>query len=377
MVEKSQPGNSGLVKVESGTGPVPGNLRKMYRTARAESFPSVITINIGDVGIEFKKVQWDIGGELKGLRYGTNPHQSAAIYTPVGSPINELKWLQWGKGGPSLTNVQDGCRGMKIVGHFEDQSVAVMKHINPSGVAISINPLQDETYVRARSADERAAFGCVVAFNSMVTRQTAEKILETFVEVVYAPDYHPAALQIFGSKKDLRVARMPVLRGGNVTGLPNILSLDGGALIFEDPHITKISSLQDVMGLAVATKRSPTETECKELLNAWLIVVEIRSNGIVFWKNGRSLGIGQGQVDRIGAIEDAILKAKLNRMDLAGSVLASDGFIPKVDNVEAIAKLGVTAIIQPGGSKEDQNVIDACNRYGIAMVFTAERAFRH
>ena len=277
MVEKnleSKPASSTMLRGEGATGSAP-DLRQMYRTARAEDFRDEISLKLGHRVIKFTKLQWYVEGELKGLRYGTNPHQSAAIYTPQGSPINKLKWLKWGKGGPSLTNVQDGCRGMKIVGHFEEPAVAVMKHINPSGVAISINDLQSETYVRARSADERAAFGCVVASNSMVTGQMAAEILKTFVEVVYAPSYEESALQMFDGKKDLRVAVMPVLREGNTTGLPNILSLDGGALILEDPHITKINSLKDVMKLTVATTRSPTEAEYKELLNVWRIVVEI------------------------------------------------------------------------------------------------------
>jgi phosphoribosylaminoimidazolecarboxamide formyltransferase/IMP cyclohydrolase len=386
MAEKElqKPGTPSDLAKREGASSAHGNLRKMYRTERAEGFLPDFSMIIGERVIKYKKIMWLVEGEWKGLRYGTNPHQSAAIFSPTGSVVDNSRWLKWGKGGPSLTNIQDGLRGLRIVSYFSEPSVAVMKHLNPSGVAIgtavtNTDGTLTETYVRAREANARAAFGCTVVFNSPVGAQLAEEILKTFVEVVYAPAYDAAALQLFEAKNDLRVASLPLLRMDSAPSLPNFFSLVDGdpAIAFEDSYRTKIDSLNAVKELVVPTKRAPTEREYADLLCAWRVVVEIKSNGVVFWKDGTSFGIGAGQVDRIGALDDSIDKAHRNKMNLTGSVVASDGFLPKVDNVEAIAKEGVTAIIQPGGSLEDQNVIEACDKYGIAMVFTGERAFRH
>jgi len=354
-------------------------IRKIYRTARAEEFPAELTLSLGGRTLEYSKVQWAIDGKLRGLRYGSNPHQKAALYKPHGSGtgIGSVEWVKWGKDGPSATNLEDGSHGMRIVNYFHEPAVAVMKHLNPSGVA-STKPSESlrSVYVRARDADPRAAFGSVVVFNHEVDGVTAKEILSTFVEIVYAPDYEPSAVQAFETKKDLRVGKVAMPQKTEQM-TPDIIVLEDGSLVLEDPYSTGLKSLEQLKGLAIPTKRAPSSSEYADLLHAWWVACEVRSNAVVFWKDGLSLAIGTGQQDRIGAIESCIDKARRAGHSLKGSVMASDGFLPKMDNVDAVAREGVSAIIQPGGSIEDKELVQACNQLGLAMIFTAERAFRH
>ena len=327
---------------------------------------------------EYSKVHWTIGGENRGLRYGTNPHQKAALYRAERSEggIGNVEWIKWGKDGPSATNIEDGSHGLRIVGYFHDRAVAVMKHLNPSGVSVGheTEPLSS-VYARARDADPRAAFGSVVVLNHTVDKQTAEELLKTFVEVVYASDYEESAITVFQAKKDIRVGRVQV--SDHDSNSPDIVVLDDGSLILEDSYRTRLRSLEQLKTLPVATKRSPSETEYRAMLHSWWVTCEVRSNAVTFWKNNASLAIGTGQQDRIGTIESSIEKAHKFGHDLKGSVMSSDGFLPNIDNVEAVAKEGVSGIVQPGGSVEDQELVRACDQDGIAMVMTGERSFRH
>ncbi len=354
-------------------------IRKIYRTAREEEFPGRLTIILGGRTLEYSKVQWTIDGKAKGLRYGSNPHQKAALYQPqTGSQgIGSVEWVKWGKDGPSATNLEDGSHGIRIVTYFVEPAVAVMKHLNPSGVASGREgEASRSVYSRARDTDARAAFGSVVVFNKPVDRETAEEVVRTFVEIVYAPDYEPSAIRVFETKKDLRVGKVP-LPGKSEQATPDIIILDDGSVILEDPYRTSLRSLDQLKRLAVPTKRSPSESEYLDLLRAWWVACETRSNAVVFWKDELSLAIGTGQQDRIGAIESCIDKARRAGHSLKASVMASDGFLPKLDNVEAVAKEGVSAIIQPGGSVEDEKLVRTCNEHGVAMVLTGERSFRH
>lgn len=355
-------------------------IRRIYRTARDEDLPSSLRLTIGDTLFEYSKVQWKVEGRMRGLRYGTNPHQKGALYRPKASEggIGNVDWVKWGKDGPSATNIEDGSHGLRITSYFKQPAVAVMKHLNPSGVAVSKG--QDslaEVYARARDADNRAAFGSVIVFNSPVDRKTAEEIIKTFVEVVYAPGYGSEALPIFESKRDIRVGEVPAQRREDETMPPDVVVLDDGSLIVEDNFRTSIASLDSMKQLPVPTKKKPSNREYLDLLHAWWVACEVRSNAVVFWKDGTSLAIGTGQQDRIGAIENSIEKAHKLRHGLEDSVLASDGFLPKLDNVEALAKENVSAIVQPGGSVEDQAIIKVCDEHGIKMVLTSERSFRH
>jgi phosphoribosylaminoimidazolecarboxamide formyltransferase/IMP cyclohydrolase len=355
-------------------------VRRIYRTARDEDLPLSLKLTIGDKVFEYSKVQWRVEGRVRGLRYGTNPHQKAALYRPKQSKggIGNVKWVKWGKDGPSATNIEDGSHGLRIVSYFREPAVAVMKHLNPSGVSVSQGKENvSQVYAHARDADNRAAFGSVVVLNSSVDRKTAEEIMKTFVEVVYAPSYGSEVLAIFESKRDIRVGEVPAQRKDDTTMPPDVVVLDDGSLITEDPYRTSILSMDDLKRLPVPTKKKPSDQEYLDLLHAWWVACEVRSNAVVFWRNGTSLAIGTGQQDRIGAIENSIEKAHKLGHSLEGSVLSSDGFLPKLDNVEALAKERVSAIVQPGGSVEDQAIIKACDEHDIAMVLTGERSFRH
>ena len=355
-------------------------IRRIYRTARDEDLPLSLKLMIGDMVFGYSKVQWKVEGRMRGLRYGTNPHQKAALYRPKQSKggIGNVDWVKWGKDGPSATNIEDGSHGLRIVSYFREPAVAVMKHLNPSGVSVSQGKESlSRVYARARDADSRAAFGSVVVFNSPVDRKTAEEIMKTFVEVVYAPGYGSEALGVFESKKDIRVGEVPAQRKEDTAMPPDVVVLDDGSLIIEDPYRTSILSIDAVKELPVPTKKKPSDREYLDLLHGWWVACEVRSNAVVFWKNGTSVAIGTGQQDRIGAIENSIDKAHKLDHSLDGSVMASDGFLPKLDNVEALAKENVSAIVQPGGSVEDQAIIKACDERGITMVLTGERSFRH
>ena len=354
-------------------------IRKIYRTAKVEEFPTALTLTIGGRTLEYSKIQWTIDGKLRGLRYGSNPHQKAALYKPLGSRggIGNVEWVKWGKDGPSATNLEDGSHGLRIVNYFHEPAVAVMKHLNPSGVA-SAKPGESlkSLYVRARDADPRAAFGSVVVFNHKVDGETAREILSTFVEIVYALDFESSAVQAFETKKDLRVGKV-AMPGKTEGATPDIIVLEDGSLVLEDPYWTGLKSLEQLRGLAIPTKRAPSSSEYVDLLHAWWVACEVRSNAVVFWKDGLSLAVGTGQQDRIGAIENCIDKARRAGHSLKDSVMASDGFLPKIDNMDAVAKVGVSAIIQPGGSIEDKELVQACDKHNVAMIFTGERSFRH
>src|SRR6266487_1046014 len=353
-------------------------IRWIYRTARDEDLPLSLKLMIGDMVFEYSKVQWKVEGRMRGLRYGTNPHQKAALYRPKQSKggIGKVDWVKWGKNGPSATNIEDGSHGLRIVGYFDEPAVAVIKHLNPSGVSIGrMGEALSSVYARARDADPRAAFGSVVVLNRRVDKLTAEELTKTFVEVVYAPDYEDSAISALQAKKDIRVGKVPA--PDHDSNSPDIVVLDDGSLILEDSYGTGVRSLEQLRMLPVVTKRSPSEAEYHALLHSWWVVCEVRSNGVVFWKDDGSQAIGTGQQDRIGAIESCIEKADRFGHDLTGSVMASDGFLPNIDNVEAVAREGVSAIVQPGGSVEDPELVRACDQHGITMVLTGERSFRH
>jgi len=360
-------------------------LRKIYRTPVKESFPDTIKIHFGKGNHTFEKISWDMEADSKGLRYGSNPHQKAAFYqisTKQGS-ITRAKWLKWGKGGPSATNILDGYHGMRIVGYFDDPAVAIVKHLNPCGVGVAeLGEPLSEIYSRAREVVSRAAFGSVVVFNRSVDSKTASEIVDAFVEVVYAPDYETGAMEEFSKKKDLRIAKIPKIKStiSKKGESPSILMIGDEGLIVEDQYSTAIRNLSHLKARRVATERKPTETEYKWLLRAWWTCCEAWSNAVVFWKDERAIAVGISPQDRIGGIEDAISRVDRfseGKYDLKQSVMASDGFLPKIDNIDTAARSGVTAIVQPGGSAEDDNIIEACNKAGIAMVFTEERSFRH
>jgi phosphoribosylaminoimidazolecarboxamide formyltransferase/IMP cyclohydrolase len=257
-----------------------------------------------------------------------------------------------------------------------------MKHLNPSGVAAA-RPGDGlrEVYIRARDCDRQAAFGSVVAFNVKVDAETAEEVISTFVEVVAAPSYEEGALEVFKRRKNLRVVKV-----GEPSSLPRFIGdtvdhlylkvLTDGSIVVSTPLLTRIRRPED---MRVVTGREPSERELRDLLFSWYVCMNVRSNAIVVSRDRATLGIGAGQQDRVTAVRLALEKAVAqgHGEELRGAVLASDGFFPFTDSIELMAEYGVTACVQPGGSIRDQEVIEACDSFGIAMVFTDERCFRH
>lgn len=338
-------------------------LKTAYRTARAESLPDQIEIKIGEENLVLRK--------QGSLRYGENPHQSAAHYAQQPS----LEWIKDGKGGSSWTNLADLDQASKILRFLEQPAALVMKHLNPSGVAQGQQLPQ--VYRAARDCDARSAFGGVAVVNRPLDGLTAEVMLEGFLEVVAAPDFSPEALELLHTKKDLRLARIPAPQGlarflGERGPLELRILADGGCLVQEG----FLSNLRGTGDLQVKNGQ-PSQAQLDDLLFAWYVTTGVRSNGVVIVREGRTLAVGTGQQERVGAVEQAIQKAGEKGHQLEGAVLASDGFFPFRDSIDRLAAAGIRAVIQPGGSVKDEEVLEACREHGIAMVFSGERCFGH
>lgn len=359
-----------------------------YRTPLADNLPETLTIMLGQQVITCRKAHWDIEGSAGSLRYGENPHQPAACYIPEGTrgPFAGLQWLKSGKGGPSWINVADLDHAWRFLRYLDAPAAAVMKHLNPAGVARA-HPGQSlaEVWRAARDCDARAAFGGVAVFNRPVDEETARALLETFIEVVAAPGYAPEALVALSAKADIRVALLPDTAAlarftGDEVGL-ELKVLGDGTVLAQRSYVTRIRSAADFARHPVAgearCERAPSPEEADDLLLAWWIASAVRSNAVVLLRDGRTLAVGTGEQERIGAVEQAIAKAHQKGHDLKGAVVASDAFFPFPDAIEALAAAGVRAVVQPGGSLRDAAVIAACNAYQIAMVLTHERCFSH
>ena len=294
------------------------------------------------------------------LRYGENPHQSAALYASGQGGIASARKLH-GK-ELSFNNLVDLDAAWRLIQEFEDPAAAVIKHTNPCGCAEQASLA--EAFRKALECDPVSAFGSVLAFNRTVEGETAEEVSKLFAEAIAAPGYTPEALDILTKKKNLRLLEV----GAEAAG-PAIKSISGGFLAQSQDGLSWIGDQ-----LQVVTDRPPSDDEMKALAFGWKIVKHVKSNAIVYVRGGQTVGVGAGQMSRVDAARIGASKAVL---PLEGTVVGSDAFFPFADGVEEIAKHGVTAIVQPGGSKRDQEVIDAANRLGLAMVFTGIRHFRH
>ncbi len=308
-----------------------------------------------------------------GLRYGENPHQTAAFYGELSVGLKKatgITWAEqlWGK-ELSFNNILDADAAWGVVTDFAAPTVTVIKHTNPCGLA-SHDDIA-EAYRRAFSGDPVAAFGGIVAVNRAVTLAMAEEIKPVFYEIVIAPEYQPEALELLKKKKDLRilVAELPPGYGKAESGYLDFRRVKGGFLVQSSDSVPEAN-----VNLKKVTKREPTQVEIEDLLFAWRVVKHIKSNAIVLAKDRTLLGMGAGQPSRIVSAQIAREKAGEKA---AGSVLASDAMFPFPDVVEAAAAAGVTAIIQPGGSIRDEDSIKAADEHNMAMVFTGERHFRH
>jgi phosphoribosylaminoimidazolecarboxamide formyltransferase/IMP cyclohydrolase len=294
------------------------------------------------------------------LRYGENPHQKAALYSLRQGGIAAAEQLQ-GK-ELSYNNLVDLDAAWQLIREFDRPAAAIIKHTNPCGCAEESTLA--ESYRRAFEADPVSAFGGVLAFNRAVDRETAEEIAKTFIEAIAAPGYDAAARELLAAKKNMRLLAVSRAPEENV-----VKSISGGYLVqTPDTHRLDRGSCQ------VKTERAPTEAEWRALEFAWKVCKHVKSNAIVYAREGQTISVGAGQMSRVDAVKVGAMKALL---PLAGTVLASDAFFPFPDGVEEAAKQGITAVIQPGGSVGDEKVIAAANQLGLAMVFTSVRHFRH
>ncbi len=297
------------------------------------------------------------------LRYGENPHQKAAFYLP-GRKSADFEQL-WGK-ELSFNNFLDLEAAAGLASEFDQPCVALIKHTVPCGVAVGEDPVA--AYRNAFATDTSSPFGGIVGLNRTLTAPLAEELKQVFYEVIVAPDFEDGALEILKKKKNLRLIRLRE----PFTGYEDMRSAAGGLLVQERDRIAPRSDKWKVV-----SQRSPSGEEWRALEFAWKVTRWAKSNAVVFAAEDRTLGIGLGQTSRVDAVELAIARAKKYGPDLQGSVVGSDAFFPFADGAEAAITAGATAIIEPGGSVRDEEVIAVCDKYDVALVFTGERHFRH
>jgi len=413
------------------------DLKKMYRTIMDDHFPPQMEISFIDdknrQTLFYEKVTWTIDNVQKGLRYGENPGQEAALYRMVNGNLvlgesqtiqpgqylaSDIELLQSGK-HPGKTNLTDADNSLNILRYFVDKPGAVIvKHNNPCGVALS-DSLED-AYLKANMADRVAAFGGCIALNRSVDKATAEAIVQQYAEVVVAPDFEDGVMDIFGAKKNLRVVKI-----GNIERLQSFVgqrcvefkSLIDGGIITQWSFVPTSRGRQDLKLAQCEYKeklykinREPTDQEYEDMLFGWLVESGITSNSVIYVKDLVTVGIGTGEQDRVGVAEiardkayrkladrycfeslgipynelkDADQKADFDaRVDrekggLIGAAMVSDAFFPFRDGVDVGLSEGVTAVIQPGGSGNDYQSIEACNEAGATMVYTGQRSFKH
>lgn len=425
------------------------DFKAMYKTVMDDHFPDDLLIRFGDQTLMYKKRVWiiDDGGEAvkKGLRYGENPGQEAALYELVSGNLSlgDCKFISPGKGlvsclseegllqfgkHPGKTNLTDVDSALNVMRYLDARPAAmIMKHNNPSGAAHGASAA--DAYDRANAADRLAAFGGAAVFNVRVDRDAAELLTQNYLEVVAAPDYDGAALEILAKKKNLRVVRIDRLdriREYAAERFVDFKSLIDGGLIVQQSQLNRIASPADFLpavarekdGAECKVERQPDKRELADLLFGWQVEQGVTSNSVLFVKNEATVAIGAGEQDRVGVAEIAIFKAYRKKADdlafrqhgmlffevelkerdgglpggtaaaireraetekggLIGSAAVSDAFFPKRDGIDAIARHGVGSIIQPGGSLADAEIIRAVNEHGMAMAFTGQRAFKH
>ena len=413
------------------------NFSSMYKEIQKDSFPKGMEISFFDEEnrqtLRYERVEWDIDGEKKGLRYGENPDQEAGLYKLVngnlvlgeveclqgGHPLaSEPVLLQSGK-HPSKINLTDADAALNILRYFQDKDATVIiKHNNPCGVALGESQL--ESFVKAYMADRVAAFGGCVAVNRTLDLETTRLILDSYFEVVVAPDFAPGVMDLLKTKPNIRVMLIK-----NMTKLQTYIGkrtldfkslMDGGVVVqwsFVPKGLTPADYLPAETthkGITYKVDRQPTKEEMDDIIFGWLVESGVTSNSVIYVKNGATVGIGTGEQDRVGVAEIARDKAyrkledrlcweryktAFNTMEdekirqqiqdevkekkggIPGSIMVSDAFFPFRDGIDVGLKEGVSAVVQPGGSIRDWEVIQACNEAKAAMVFTGQRSFRH
>jgi len=413
------------------------DLKKMYRTIMDDQFPPKMEISFVDENnrqtLFYEKVTWTIDDVQKGLRYGENPGQEAALYRMVNGNLvlgetqtiqpgqylaSDIELLQSGK-HPGKTNLTDADNSLNILRYFVDKPGAVIvKHNNPCGVALA-DTLED-AYLKANIADRVAAFGGCIALNRAVDKATAEAIVQQYAEVVVAPDFEPGVMDVFATKKNLRVVKI-----SNIERLQSFVgqrcvefkSLIDGGIVTQWSFVPASRSREglklaetDYKGQVYKINRPPTDPEYEDMLFGWLVESGITSNSVIYVKDLATVGIGTGEQDRVGVAEiardkayrkladrycfeslgipyneltDADKKAELDERvarekgGLIGAAMVSDAFFPFRDGVDVGIREGITAVIQPGGSGNDYQSIEACNEADVTMVYTGQRSFKH
>ena len=413
------------------------DLKKMYRAIMDDHFPPKMEISFVDGNLRqtlfYEKVTWTIDAVQKGLRYGENPGQEAALYRMVNGNLvlgetetiqpgqylaSDIELLQSGK-HPGKTNLTDADNSLNILRYFTDQPTAVIvKHNNPCGVAQA--ETLEQAYAKANLADRVAAFGGCIAVNRSVDMAAAEAICSQYAEVVVAPDFEPGVMEVFSRKKNLRVIRI-----GNINRLQDFVgkrcvefkSLIDGGIIAQWSFVPQARSRADLKparceanGRVYQTSRMPTDRETEDLLFGWLVESGVTSNSVIYVKDLVTVGIGTGEQDRVGVAEIARDKAYRKLADrysfeawqtpyndlkdphrkaeidarvtsekggLIGASMVSDAFFPFRDGVDVGIREGITAVVQPGGSNNDYQSIEACNASDVAMVYTGQRSFKH
>ena len=363
-----------------------GRTRRAFRQklaatayARTAAYDAAVSAWMaGAIGDDTPRRRAFAGTLAQPLRYGENPHQSAAFYTDGSGRAGVATAKQWQGKELSYNNINDTDAAFELVAEFDPATpaCAIIKHANPCGVATGAT--LEDAYSRAYDCDRTSAFGGIIALNQTLDGATAEKICEIFTEVVIAPDADDAARAIFAGKKNLRLLTTGALPDVTAPGL-TFRQVAGGFLV-QNRDNGRISPAD----LRVVTKRAPTQDELRDLLFAWKVAKHVKSNAIIYVKDGATVGVGAGQMSRIDSTRIAAQKSRdmaqvlgLSQALTHGSVVASDAFFPFADGLLAAAEAGATAIIQPGGSMRDADVIAAADDAGLAMVFTGMRHFRH
>ncbi|WP_430505132.1 bifunctional phosphoribosylaminoimidazolecarboxamide formyltransferase/IMP cyclohydrolase [Haloparvum sp. PAK95] len=331
----------------------------------------------GDTGGAFPQRRYTSEDRAEELRYGENPHQDAALYADPSceeATVVDAPQLNEGAKGMGYNNYNDADAALGLVKEFDDPAAAVIKHTNPAGCAVG-DSLAD-AYDRALRTDAKSAFGGIVALNRTCDVDTAESITESFKEVVVAPGYTDAALDVLREKSNLRVLDVGPLGEGDerFTEKHTEKPIVGGRLVQERDLQSPTAD-----DLEVVTEREPTDAELETMVFSWKTLKHVKSNGILFATGTETVGVGMGQVSRVDAVTLAAMKAEKDAegKSAEGAVMASDAFFPFPDAIEEAAEAGIEAVIQPGGSVNDEDVIEAANEHDMAMVFTGDRAFRH
>ena len=303
------------------------------------------------------------------MRYGENPHQSAAFYTQPHPPVGIASAEQLQGKELSYNNIADTDAALECVKQFEEgHACVIVKHANPCGVAVASSV--EEAYEKAYQTDPESAFGGIIAFNKTLDAQTAQLIVDRqFVEVIVAPDIAPDAIDIVAQKQNVRLLRTGQWSANDVNQF-EYKRVNGGLLV-------QSNDIESHQGLEVVSKRQPTEQEMSDLLFAWKVAKFVKSNAIIYAHKLQTVGVGAGQMSRVNSARIAAIKAEHAGLPVTGSVMASDAFFPFRDGIDNAAQAGIAAVIQPGGSMRDEEVIAAANEAGMAMVFTGMRHFRH